>query len=207
MSKNYLKTVEKLPERIQDNIEKLNFNENTEFEDLILAKLRQGGNLLAFPQSFDLKKVILLSSLYRSPESYEGCPRAIIITSDSTKALELKQFFDKAIFRTEISVELAHDRGKAIEQRNTLYDGADIIIGTPKRIFDLYIQNGINLSLLKLLILDDANQQQRYFPELIRICDSLPKCQRFVFAEKKNEKLEKLNEKLLVDFEEINSTI
>jgi hypothetical protein len=204
MSKNYLKTIEKLPERIQDNLSKLNFTETTEFEETVFAKLRSGGDLLAFSQNLDLNKVLLISSLFRSPESYEGCPRAIIFVADSSKALELKQLFDKAIFRTEISVELAHEKGKTIEQRNTIYDGADIIIGTPKRIFDLYIQNGINFSLIKLLILENANAQQKHFPELIRICDSLPKCQRFVFAEKSNDKLEKLVEKLLFNYEEIN---
>ncbi|MBU2019884.1 MAG: hypothetical protein KJ941_09585, partial [Bacteroidetes bacterium] len=54
-----------------------------------------------------------------------------------------------------------------------------IVIGTIKRIYDLYIQNGINLNLVRYFVIDDSevvfNGHNPGY--LLRIADSLPKCQ------------------------------
>jgi superfamily II DNA/RNA helicase len=58
------------------------------------------------------------------------------------------------------------------------------VVGTAKRIYDLYIQNGINMGKLKLFVLDDAETmlKESTIAQMRRIADSLPKCQRIIFS-------------------------
>jgi superfamily II DNA/RNA helicase len=90
----------------------------------------------------------------------------------------------------DITVDLAHDRGKMLQQRNDIFDGTEIIIANPKRLYELYIQNGFNVSQLKLFILDDAIEHFKdgYKMQLSRIVESLPKCQHLYFSNTFNDK-------------------
>jgi superfamily II DNA/RNA helicase len=197
------KIKEKLAEKVLDNLSKMEFKDLNSFEEKVLKQLTSGKDALVYSASFKLDQILLFSSLLRAPESQEGCPRVIIITPTSERAVFLKNWFEKALFRTEIHLELANEKGNIIEQRNSLFSGAEIIIGTPKRSFELYLQNGINLSQMKLFILEDADQMVKFSTDLIRIIEGLPKCQRFIFAQQDHPKLEKMRELTLQAWDEI----
>lgn len=197
------KIKEKLAEKVIDNLSKMEFNEITAFDEKVFKQLTSGKDAVVYHEGYDLTQILLFSSLLRAPESQEGCPRVLIITPSSERAVFLKNVFEKALFRTEIHLELAHEKGKIIEQRNSIFSGAEIIIGTPKRTFELYLQNGINLSQMKLFILEDADQMAKFSTDLIRLIESMPKCQRFFFAQQEHPKLDKIIEEGLQIWDEI----
>jgi superfamily II DNA/RNA helicase len=87
-------------------------------------------------------------------------------------------------------VDLAHDRGNKLQQRNDIFDGTEIIVGTPKRLQELYIQNGYNVSKLKLFVLDDAIELFKggYKTQISRIAESLPKCQYLMASQSFSDK-------------------
>lgn len=142
-----------------------------------------------------------IAALEKVPEQLEGSPRAVIICSTSEQAKITAAFIVKVSRRKEIYVELAHDKGNMIEQRNHIFEGADIVVGTAKRIYDLYIQNGINMGKLKLFVLDDAETmlKESTIAQMRRIADSLPKCQRIIFANSVSSKLDKVMEDLMLN--------
>lgn len=192
--------LEILPERAIENIQKLQLPEFNTLETAILKRLKQGGDLCCVTENAtQLNWPIVISAMYRSPESFEGSPRVIIITPTIDRALELKKAFDTALLRTEITLEVATDKGNMIEQRLAIYDGADIVLGNPKRIFDLYIQNGLNFGKVRLLILDQADEMIKFNPQFMRIGDSLPKCQRMIFTKSITDKVEKTMNMLLIN--------
>ena len=79
-------------------------------------------------------------------------------------------------------------------QKDIIYEGVDIIIGTAKRINKLYLMNGINLNDMDTIIVDDANKLPRidFAKDIVRISDSFPKCQFIVFSTDYDEKLKSL---------------
>ena len=87
-------------------------------------------------------------------------------------------------------MDLAHGRGNKLQQRNDIFDGTEIIIGTPRRLQELYIQNGYNVSKLKLFILDDAIEifKGGYKTQVSRIAESLPKCQHILASQSFSDK-------------------
>lgn len=193
---------DKLNEHFEGTFNAAGIPAPNELQEKVMQRGKQGGDLLVVTGSGAGKTIAsALLALQKVPESCEGSPRAVIICADSDQAKELAKLLATVSRRKELMIELAHDKGPMIEQRNHIFEGADIVVGTPKRIYDLYIQNGINLGMLKLFILDDAETmlKESTIGQLRRIADSLPRCQRVIFANAVTEKLEKVMDDVLIN--------
>lgn len=175
----------KLREELAELLTERGFNEMNEFQNRIIDSVKAGKNLMIEGHTGAGKTTsIIFSVLQRITEPGEGSPRAIVICADDQRARALHEQFEKLCRPLDLTVDLAVEKGNMLQQRNDIFDGTEIIVGTPKRIHDLYIQNGFNVSKLKLFILDDvleimkANHKMR----LSRIADSLPKCQHILIS-------------------------
>src|SRR5690606_11310395 len=97
---------------------------------------------------------------------------------------------------------LAHDKGDMILQRNEIFNGTEIVVGTPRRIYDLYIQNGINFNLLDYLIIDDFDEilvSGRQM-EIKRMFEALNKTQLIFLASVYTKKMEQFVDSLELPF-------
>lgn len=199
---------EKLNLHFEETFPSAGIEKPNELQEKVLQRVKQGGDLLVIAgKSAGKSMAAAIAALEKVPEQLEGSPRAVIICSTSEQAKLTAAFIVKVSRRKEIYVELAHDKGNMIEQRNHIFEGADIVVGTAKRIYDLYIQNGINMGKLKLFILDDAETmlKESTIAQMRRIADSLPKCQRIIFANSVSPKLEKVMEDLMLNPLEIEA--
>ncbi len=159
--------------------------ELNEFQTKIIDAVKAGKNILAEGSAGSGKtKAIFISLLQRITEPGEGSPRAIVFCASDQKAYELHAELEKICRILDLTVDLAHDRGNMLQQRNDIFDGTEIIIGTPRRIYDLYIQNGFNVSKMKIFVLDDAVElfKKGFKMQLSRIVESLPKCQHLYLS-------------------------
>lgn len=159
-----------------------------------LKRIKTGESLaLHFPEdteSIDLLLQVL--SVFKAPQAFEGSPRVLWITDTVDRARRMAQDLKHLCRRSEIAVELADDKGKIIEQRNHIFEGADIIIGNPKRLHELYNQNGIHVNQLKLVIIDQLDSYVKHPPTMQfirRINESLPKCQYLFVQQDKQERI------------------
>ena len=199
---------EKLNLHFEETFPSAGIEKPNELQEKVLQRVKQGGDLLVISgKSSGKSMAAAIAALEKVPEQLEGSPRAVIICSTSEQAKLTAAFIVKVSRRKEIYVELAHDKGNMIEQRNHIFEGADIVVGTAKRIYDLYIQNGINMGKLKLFVLDDAETmlKESTIAQMRRIADSLPKCQRIIFANSVSSKLEKVMEDLMLNPLEIQA--
>jgi len=199
---------EKLNLHFEETFPSAGIEKPNELQEKVLQRVKQGGDLLVIAgKSSGKSMAAAIAALEKVPEQLEGSPRAVIICSTSEQAKITAAFIVKVSRRKEIYVELAHDKGNMIEQRNHIFEGADIVVGTAKRIYDLYIQNGINMGKLKLFVLDDAETmlKESTIAQMRRIADSLPKCQRIIFANSVSSKLEKVMEDLMLNPMEIEA--
>jgi ATP-dependent RNA helicase RhlE len=192
---------DKLNEHFESTFAATGIEKINPVQEQLLKRTKQGGDLLFVAPDKSGKTVgAALCALQKVPESYEGSPRVIIMCGDSDKAKEIANFLTVVSRRKELMIELAHDKGVMIQQRNHIFEGADIVVGTSKRIYDLYIQNGINFGMLNLFIVDDVSKllKESTIKELKRIAGSLPvKCQKFFLTTEVSSKLENLAEVFL----------
>ena len=101
---------------------------------------------------------------------------------------------------TKLRIHTAHEGGKIDKQNEDIYIGADVVIGTPKRIMEIYFRKNINITKVKLFAIDDTelvvkNLHQGY---IHRLADSLPKCQHLIFTNAYSERIEAMIEKFMV---------
>lgn len=181
----------KIREKLHEILPDKGITELNSFQTEIIDALKSGKNILAEgPLGSGKTKAILLCLLQKITEPTEGSPRAIVVCKTSQEAYDLHAELEKICRILDITVDLAHDRGKMLQQRNDIFDGTEIIIANPKRLYELYIQNGFNVSQLKLFILDDAIEHFKdgYKMQLSRIVESLPKCQHLYFSNTFNDK-------------------
>lgn len=177
--------LEKLRAELQEMLPEKGITELNEFQIRVIDAIKSGKNILAEGHEGSGKTTaIYLSVLQKITEAGEGSPRAIIVCASDQKAYELHERLEKICRILDLTVDLAHDRGNMLQQRNDIFDGTEIIVGTARRLYELYIQNGYNVSKLKMFILDDALDifKNGHKMQISRIAESLPKCQHILFS-------------------------
>lgn len=185
---------------LEHTLTELNFEAFQPNQEKIINRLKQGGDFLLLGDAKSGKSTALgFGSIMKAPKAFEGSPRVLILTSTHEKAEQLHGWITEWIRRTEIVVEIAYDRGNMILQRNNIFDGTDIIVGNPKKILDLYIQSGLHVGQLNLFVIDDADEVCKdavSTQRVLRLIESLPKCQRVISTTSINARLEKVMSEL-----------
>ncbi len=194
---------DKLKETLAENLKEAGFQDFLPEQKKLFSKIREGKNLIVMSEGgVGLSTMFLITALHKVPEPEEGSPRVLIICATDAEAMARFEDLKKWSRHMDLTIDLAHEKGKQIQQRNDIFDGTEIVIGTTKRIYDLYIQSGLNLNLLRLFVIDDANQTliKNNPGFLARFADSLPKCQILIGAQTYNEKLESFCEQIPFGF-------
>ena len=152
------------------------------------------------PNGSGKSSTIMMSAIQKLGMAFEDAPRALIIVSDEVKALEMKDQFRSFSKNTDLRAEVAFDGGKIDAQTEAIYFGTDIVIGTAKRVLEIYFRKNFNLNKIKLFVIDDAEMIIKHGlqGQIDRLALSLPKCQHLVFTNDLTPKIEKLIEKFII---------
>jgi len=175
--------LKKLREELKQILTEQGYTELNTFQDKIITSLKSGHHILASGEhGIGKTTAILFCLLQKITEPGEGSPRGIVLCANDDNAYEMFSKLKPLCAKLDLTVDLVHERGNMLQQRNDLFDGTEIIIGTPKRLYDLYIQNGFNVSKLKIFILDDADEilKKGFKMQIARVTESLPKCQHVI---------------------------
>lgn len=196
---------EELNNRLENTLVESGREGYTEKQEKLIKLSKQGKNQLIFttmdPELIDGLHFI---SFMRAPEMLEGSPRVLWFTPSWESAREKVKSFHQLMKRTDVTIEIADDKGKIIEQRNAIFEGAEIIIGNPKRLLELYNQNGIHVNQLSLVIIDQAEtlcKDPLILQSIRRISESLPKCQKIIFSQGTHSRLEGFCEDICTFYE------
>ncbi len=180
----------------------------SEIEEKTFKRLNQGANF--FIEGTDqglIQELFELYTLTKANQAFEGAPRVLWVVSSNERALAITKKLRQYIRRSEIAIEIANDNGKIIEQRNHIFEGADAIICNPRRMIELYNQNGFHVNQLKLVIIDDLESvlpKTDATQAIRRLFDSLPKCQKIAVCYGKHPKLEGFVEEWFSPFQTID---
>lgn len=188
----------KLNPEIKEALERNAIDAPTAFQKKVLPKIKSGVNVFAIGEKGCGKTTaIILATMQKLGSKAEGdSVRAIIIVETKAEALKLKEAFEVYTKSTDLRIYTAYSEQTLDQQREEIYYGQDILIATPKRLNKLYLLNSLDVSELKLYILEDAEFAEKgmHFANINRIPESIDKCQYVVFAKTLSSKLKRFED-------------
>lgn len=164
-----------------------------------IPHIKSGADLFIIsPEGSGKSTAIVIGVIQQLKEAFEEAPRAIIIAATKEKALELEAQFEIIGKHTNLRTFTVFDQGIIQYQKDMIYEGLDVLIGTPKRLNELEKITGIPLSKIKMFVVDDAESftLDRY-AMIYRIADSINKSQFIMLANSWNKKFAKLSERIM----------
>ncbi|AUC81307.1 DEAD/DEAH box helicase [Lacinutrix sp. Bg11-31] len=188
----------KLNPEILEALEINDFEAPTPLQKKALPVIKGGANVFCIGSKGCGKTTTIVISVLQKLKckAVGDAPRALILVETKAQALKLKEEFEKFIKPRTLRVYTAYDEQTLDQQREEIYYGQDILIATPKRLNKLYLMNSLDLSQLKLYIIEDAEFAEKglYFAAINRIPESIDKCQYLVFAEKLSPRLKRFED-------------
>ena len=186
----------KLKPLLKDILEHQNIEEATPFQKLVIPKIKSGANVWAIAPDGSGKTTAMIISTLQKLKDYEehDNPRVLIFVKDKAAAIALEEKFEPFIKHMNLTTYSVYEEQIIQAQKDIIYEGVDIVIGTAKRINKLYLMNGINLNDMTTVIIEDANFLPRidFGKDIVRISEGFPKCQYIVFSTVFDEKLKSL---------------
>jgi ATP-dependent RNA helicase RhlE len=193
--------IKKMSKHLANALTENNILEPTVLQQKIISKINSGADLIIESEDHSGKTTALvLTTIHKLKEPFEDAARALIIVPSIDLAIEMENQFKLLSVGTKLRIHTAHEGGKIDKQNEDIYIGADVVIGTPKRIMEIYFRKNINITKVKLFAIDDTelvvkNLHQGY---IHRLADSLPKCQHLIFTNAYSERIEAMIEKFMV---------
>ncbi len=191
----------KLKPILKGILENQNIEEATPFQKLAIPKIKSGANVFAIgPENSGKTTALILTTLQKIKDYEEhDNPRVLIFVKDQAAALVLEEKFEPYLKHFNLtSYSVFEEKAEQI-QKDAIYEGVDIVIGTARRLSKLYLMNGINLNDMTTLIIDDAQVLPRidFAKDIVRISEAFPKCQYIVFSTDYDEKLISLKDSFM----------
>ncbi|NQU32790.1 MAG: DEAD/DEAH box helicase [Bacteroidetes bacterium] len=171
-----------------------------EIQSNCIPIIKSGADLYVIaPEGSGKSTTIVMGIIQQLKEAFEEAPRAIVITESKDKAFEMEAQFKLLGSHTNLRTFTVFDKGIIQYQKDMIYEGLDVLIGTPRRINELLSTTGIPTTNLKILAVDDA---ETIFPNhhhtlVYRFSDRTKKLQYLIFANKWHEKFEDLSERVM----------
>jgi superfamily II DNA/RNA helicase len=191
---------EKLDTQLLEALKENGFAESTELEHICIPRIKSGQDLLCIaPNGSGKTSTIVASVLQKLKTSLNDVPRVIILVPNKERALEMKMQFDTLGEYTDLRVNTASEDEKIDDQKDKIYIGSDVVIGTPKRLNLIYSLYALNLSSIKMFFIDDAESviKSINYLQIDRIAESIPKAQKIVFASDLTEWLDRFSNEFM----------
>ena len=188
----------KIQEELIEALDVVGFKEPLPFQKRVLSQIKGGASIFGIaPEGAGKTTAIVISTLQKlNCAAFEEAPRALIYVKDKEAALSLEAMFNRFTKRMDLRIYPVYEEHNIEAQRNDIFEGVDIVIATPKRLSKLFYLNGINLGKLKLFVVDDAEflSKPSPFSDVIRIPESLDRCQYLIFSSKFDVRMERMQD-------------
>lgn len=185
---------EKLDTQLIEALKENGFTESTNLEQICISRIKSGRDLLCIAgKNTGKTTTIVVSVLQRLKASLDDNPRAIIVVQNKERAIEMKNEFARLGAYTDLRVHTACDDEKIADQKDKIYMGSDVVIGTAKRLNQIYSLYALNLGVVKIFAIDNAELviKSINYTQIDRLSESMPKAQRVVFATQTNDLIER----------------
>ena len=175
----------------------------SEFGQQLFSAVKSGVHIFALaPIKSGKTTAALVTCFNKVNQQLDGAPRILYVCGSIDAAIDVHERMTPIATKLDVTLDLVHDKGDMVLQRNNIFNGTEIIIGTIKRIFDLYVQNGINVQSLNYIIFDDFDEilTQGKIMEVKRLIEGVQKTQIICLANEKNQRVSYFLESAPLDF-------
>ncbi|SDB88703.1 DEAD/DEAH box helicase [Williamwhitmania taraxaci] len=187
----------KLSSELSTALEAAGIIEPTQLQQNTISRVKSGANCICIgPAGCGKSTSILIGVIQSLKSALNDVPRAIIVVSDREKAIELKERFNALVRQSELRVFCAIDGEKHEQQKDKIYAGSDVVIGTARRFNELYSNNGLNLAALKMFVVDDGELviKNEVHSQIERLAGGVGKAQWLVYGHTYTEKMQRFAE-------------
>lgn len=176
----------------------------TEIQSQAIPAILEGKDIVGCAQTGTGKTAaFVLPMLHRletvERKSKKRKPRALVVTPTRELAVQIEQAV-RGYGRFMDLKTLAVYGGTRIEQQiKFLRRGVDVVVATPGRLLDLIQRGSVNLSLVEMLVLDEADRMfdMGFVNDIRKIVDALPaERQTLLFSATMPEAIRKLTESI-----------
>jgi superfamily II DNA/RNA helicase len=157
--------------------------------------IKAGAHIICCGEPGTGKRTVLAAGIIQKLQrAIDDVPRAIIATATADEAANIASIVSSLAIYTDLRIFDAHSKPESGGDINeAIYYGADIVAGTPKKLFELYNSNSLNLSgvsFFAVLGLDSIRVQDTV-SALDRISESVPKAQMVALTQHLSNKTER----------------
>ena len=178
----------KLHADIQETLENLEITTPTPFQSKSIPVIKSGANVYCTaPKDSGKTTTLILTTLQKLKcRAIGNAPRAVVLVENKERAMELYDLFLRYTKYNSLRVYVGYEELHVDVQKSEIFMGTDILISTPKSMNRLFLLNGVSISELKLISIDDAEFliQKSAYAAIMSITQSIQKCQYVIYSEK-----------------------
>lgn len=187
----------KLNRQLLDAVKDAGFETPTEIQQKAIPVILGGQEVIGIAQTGTGKTAAyLLPLLMKIKYAQENEPRGLILVPTKELTLQITEHAKALSKYTDLRILPLYGGVGTKTQIESLKKGVDILIATPGRFMELYLQKELSTKLLKTLVIDEADRMMDmgFLNQIRKIMDVLPrKRQNLLFSATFSEKVEKLS--------------
>ena len=185
-----------LNKQLQNAISDLGFSDQTPIQEKTYSKILGGKDLLGIAQTGTGKTIAYcLPLLQELSYSNQSNPRILILVPTRELVSQVVETLESLTEYITCRIVGVYGGTNMNTQKIMLQDGADIVVATPGRLYDLALCRALQLKGIKKLVIDevDVMLDLGFRPQLINIFDLLPeKRQNIMFSATMTEEVDTL---------------
>ncbi|MGE5383768.1 MAG: DEAD/DEAH box helicase [Omnitrophica WOR_2 bacterium] len=170
---------------IKKNLESMGFRRPTDIQFKAIPPILKGEDVLAIAQTGTGKTAAFVIPVVNSlmNEKNSGGIRCMVMVPTRELAIQIAQVFERISNGSEIRTLCVYGGVEQDAQIKSLQEGVDILVATPGRMFDLTSQGFIDISKVKILILDEADHMLDlgFIHDIKQLVAHLPKKRQTLF--------------------------
>jgi ATP-dependent RNA helicase RhlE len=191
----------KIPRQFLNAIDDLGYTTPTAIQEKSIPAVLSGQDVMGIAQTGTGKTVAYLLPLLRMLNYAQGAdPRALILLPTRELAIQIGQAFDALTKYTDLRKAVLFGGAGAKTQIAELEKGVDVIIASPGRFLDLYLEGHITTKKIKHLVLDEAERLMdiSFISQFHRILEVIPrKRQNLLFSATMSDLVKKISDDFL----------
>lgn len=184
----------KLQSEVIEALQNHGIEEATPAEKKLLSAIKSGAHVAAHvPESLRTHALLAALVVHKLKHSYEDVARALFIVRTKEEVLALEETFEWMGKHTDLRVWTAFEGPDILKQKDNIYFGADVVIGTATRLNALLGIEGLNSAGMKIMIVPEgySSISTQHKALIHRISDSLPPCQKVICYNKQSDRIDR----------------
>lgn len=165
-----------LQKEIIEALHKLNYKACTDVQEQVIPKMLKGKDVIVKAKTGSGKTAAFAIPLIENIQWEENKPQALVLTPTRELALQIKEDFDNIGVYRRIKTLAVFGKQPYKFQTQDLKQKTHVVVGTPGRVLDHLGRETLDVSKLRYLIIDEADEMFNMgFIDTVReIIDSLP---------------------------------